>query len=114
MGFKQLTGRRLNLTINFVAGLAIMFFGYDQGMMSGVQAPDYVKTMGLGFSTYEGPDQGFVATITEPTKQGGIVSIYYLGTLIGCLAGGVIGDKIGRIKTMLIGSIWVLFGAALQ
>ncbi|KAH8114981.1 general substrate transporter [Phellopilus nigrolimitatus] len=134
LGFK---GRKLVYTINLVAALAIFFFGYDQGMMSGVnQSPDYVQTMGLGYSTYEGPEQGFVATITRPTKQGGIVSsasaaflsvncfafadallvsrVYYLGTLIGCMWGGSMGDKIGRIKTMTFGGLWVLVGAALQ
>ncbi|KAI5121479.1 hypothetical protein M0805_003935 [Coniferiporia weirii] len=111
----NLTGRRLTLTINLVAGLAIFFFGYDQGMMSGVNtSPDYVRTMGLGYSTYEGSEQGYVATITRPTKQGGIVSIYYFGTLIGCLWAGSMGDKIGRIKTMFFGSLWVLVGASLQ
>ncbi|KAI0744478.1 general substrate transporter [Earliella scabrosa] len=110
-----LAGRRLYYTINAVAGLAIFFFGYDQGMMGGVNtSPDYVRTMKMGYATYEGPSEGYVATITDPTKQGGIVSIYYLGTLIGCLMGGVQGDRLGRIKTMIIGSVWVLFGAALQ
>ncbi|RPD77302.1 general substrate transporter [Lentinus tigrinus ALCF2SS1-7] len=110
-----LAGRRLYYTINFVAGLAIFFFGYDQGMMGGVNtSPDYVRVMKLGYSTYEGPSEGYVATITEPTRQGGIVSIYYFGTLLGCLMGGVLGDKIGRIRTMLVGSLWVLVGAALQ
>ncbi len=42
---------------------------------------------------YEGPSEGYVATITEPTRQGGIVSIYYFGTLLGCLMGGVLGDR---------------------
>lgn len=50
-------------------------FGYDQGMMGGVNtSPDYVQTMKLGFSTYQGPSEGYVVTITEPTRQGGIVS----------------------------------------
>ncbi|KAI0698285.1 general substrate transporter [Cytidiella melzeri] len=110
-----LCGRRLYYTINFVAGLAIFFFGYDQGVMGGVNtSPDYVRTMKLGFSTYEGPEEGYVVTITEPTRQGGIVSIYYFGTLIGCLIGGVAGDKIGRLKSMVLGCLWVLIGAALQ
>ncbi|KAH9886703.1 general substrate transporter [Cubamyces lactineus] len=111
----KLAGRRLYYTINAVAGLAIFFFGYDQGMMGGVNtSPDYVRVMKLGYSTYEGPSEGYVATITEPTRQGGIVSIYYFGTLIGCLMGGILGDRLGRIKTMILGSLWVLFGAALQ
>ncbi|EPQ55990.1 general substrate transporter [Gloeophyllum trabeum ATCC 11539] len=112
---RSLSGRRLYYTVNFVAGIAIFFFGYDQGMMGGVNtAPDYVETMKLGYSTYEGPDEGYVVTITEPTRQGGIVSIYYLGTLIGCLMGGILGDRVGRLKTMLLGGLWVMFGAALQ
>ncbi|KAI0673197.1 general substrate transporter [Trametes maxima] len=111
----QLAGRKLYYTINAVAGLAIFFFGYDQGMMGGVNtSPDYVRVMKLGYSTYEGPSEGYVVTITEPTRQGGIVSIYYFGTLLGCLMGGVLGDRLGRIKTMLLGSLWVLFGAAIQ
>ncbi|KAF9257402.1 general substrate transporter [Marasmius fiardii PR-910] len=111
----KLSGKRLYYTINAVAGLAIFFFGYDQGMMGGVNtSPDYVRVMGLGTSSYQGPSEGYVVKITEPTKQGGIVSIYYLGTLIGCLMGGVMGDRIGRLKTMLAGSLWVLLGAALQ
>ncbi|KAA1475741.1 general substrate transporter [Dentipellis sp. KUC8613] len=109
------SGRRLIYIINLVAGLAIFFFGYDQGMMGGVNtSPDYVQTMGLGYSTYQGPSEGWVATITQPTRQGGIVSIYYLGTLIGCIPAGIIGDRLGRIKTMIIGGVWVLIGAALQ
>ena len=66
----KLSGRNLVWTINFVAGLAIFLcvyplpvllptltdecysFGYDQGMMGGVNtSPDYVTTMGLGYIT---------------------------------------------------------------
>ncbi|KAE9390425.1 general substrate transporter [Gymnopus androsaceus JB14] len=110
-----LSGKSLYRWINFSAGLAIFFFGYDQGMMGGVNtSPDYVRVMGLGTSAYEGPSEGYVVTITEPTKQGGIVSIYYLGTLIGCLIAGILGDKMGRLRTMFIGCLWILVGAALQ
>lgn len=126
-------------TIHRLPNYAITSFGYDQGMMGGVNtAPHYVETMKLGYSTYEGPSEGYVVTITEPTRQGGIVSskphdrpslsglkfsnilffsfgtVYYLGTLVGCLAGGIIGDRVGRLRTMLIGGLWVLLGATLQ
>ncbi|KAJ3738699.1 general substrate transporter [Lentinula detonsa] len=111
----SLSGRRLYQWINFSAGLAIFFFGYDQGMMGGVNtSPDYVRVMGLGTSSYEGSSEGYVVTITEPTKQGGIVSIYYLGTLIGCVIAGSLGDRMGRLKTMYIGCLWIMLGAALQ
>ncbi|KAL5520337.1 hypothetical protein ACEPAG_9551 [Sanghuangporus baumii] len=111
----KLTGRPLMVVVNIVAGLAIFFFGYDQGMMSGVNtSPNYAETMKIGYSTWGGSSQGYVAVITNPTKQGGIVSVYYLGALIGGLWGGSISDKIGRIKAMFIGTLWVLLGAALQ
>ncbi|TFY63951.1 hypothetical protein EVJ58_g2943 [Rhodofomes roseus] len=109
------TGQRLCYANNLIAGLAIFFFGYDQGIMGGVNtSPDYVRVMNLGYSTHHGPSEGYVVTITEPTKQGGIVSMYYFGTLLGCFIAGSLGDSIGRIKTMLIGSVWVLLGAVLQ
>lgn len=42
------------------------------------------------------------------------VSIYYLGTLIGCLVGGSFGDRYGRIKTIALGAGWAIIGATLQ
>lgn len=42
------------------------------------------------------------------------VSVYYLGTLVGCLLGGWIGEKVGRIKVMALGSVWGVVGASLQ
>ena len=45
---------------------------------------------------------------------GGIVAIYYFGTLLGCFLGGWAGDKYGRIKGIAIGSLWAILGAALQ
>lgn len=33
-------------------------------------------------------DLGYGETVTNPSKQGGIVAIYYLGTSIGTLMGG--------------------------
>lgn len=84
--------------------------GYDQGMMGGVNvSPDYVQTMGLGHVGADGE-----VVITETLLQGGIVAIYYLGTLIGCLFGGSFGDRYGRINTIALGTVWAIFGASLQ
>ncbi|MCJ1307589.1 hypothetical protein MMC25_001236 [Agyrium rufum] len=103
--------RKLLIAINCVAGLSIFFFGYDQGMMGGVNnAVDYYQnTMKLG---YKGADGAPV--ITHTLLQGGIVSVYYLGTLCGCLVGGWFGDRYGRIKTIALGAAWAVFGATLQ
>lgn len=59
-------------------------------------------------------DESGDPVITDSLLQGGIVSIYYLGTLFGCLMGGSVGDRIGRIKTIALGAAWAIFGASLQ
>ena len=46
--------------------------------------------------------------------EGGIVSVYYLGTLIGALIAGSLADRAGRIKAVVFGSMWALLGAILQ
>lgn len=79
-------------------------------MMSGVNnAKDYYTIMGFG---HEGPDGAPV--ITDSLLQGGIVAVYYLGTLVGALVGGKVGDKYGRIKAIAFGSLWAILGASLQ
>ncbi|KAI0191388.1 general substrate transporter [Xylaria flabelliformis] len=103
--------RKLLIAINSLAALSIFFFGYDQGVMSGVNnAENYIDIMGLGYVDEKTGDP----VITNSILQGGIVSVYYLGTLVGCLLGGWIGDKIGRIKTIALGAAWAIFGASLQ
>jgi sugar porter (SP) family MFS transporter len=102
--------RSLLIAVNCVAGLSILFFGYDQGMMGGVNtAYDYYTIMKFG---HRGSDGGVV--VTNSLLQGGIVSIYYLGTLVGCLAGGILGDRYGRTRSILIGALVAIVGASLQ
>ncbi|KAM0425850.1 hypothetical protein ACHAPT_008788 [Fusarium lateritium] len=103
--------RQLLIAINCIAALSIFFFGYDQGMMGGVNnAKDYIDLMGFGYVDEDTGDP----IVTDSLLQGGIVSVYYLGTLFGCLGGGWVGDKIGRIKTIALGSVWAILGASLQ
>jgi sugar porter (SP) family MFS transporter len=79
-------------------------------MMGGVNtAYDYYTLMGFG---HKGPDGGVV--VDNTLLQGGIVSVYYLGTLVGCLVGGSIGDRYGRIKTVFLGAAIGVIGATLQ
>lgn len=102
--------RALLVAINSLAALSIFFFGYDQGVMGGVNnAKNYIDIMKIGYV-----DDAGNPVITNTLLQGGIISVYYLGTLFGCLFGGWIGDKIGRIKTIAIGAVWAIFGASLQ
>ncbi|KAI1827404.1 general substrate transporter [Xylaria intraflava] len=102
--------RALLIAVNCLAALSILFFGYDQGVMGGVNnAKDYIDLMKIGFV-----DDTGTPVITNSLLQGGIVSVYYLGTLGGCLFGGWVGDRVGRIKAIAIGAAWAVFGASLQ
>lgn len=103
-------GKKLTYIIIGLACLSIFFFGYDQGMMSGVNnSPDYVRIMKFG----HWDDTGAVL-VTDSTKQGGIVAIYYFGTLWGCLFGGYFSDEFGRVKSIALGALVAIIGAALQ
>lgn len=82
-------------------------------MMGGVNnAQDYISIMGLGYTSIV--DGEATPVITDSLRQGGIVSVYYLGTLVGALVGGVVGEKIGRIRTIAFGAAWGVLGASLQ
>ncbi|KAJ5678553.1 uncharacterized protein N7477_004186 [Penicillium maclennaniae] len=104
--WKRLSPRQLNVTIQIFSLISIFFEGYDQGVMGGVNsAPNYVTEVGIGK-----PD----GTVTNTTHQGGIVSVYYLGAIFGCFAGGYLADRIGRINGLLMGASFALVGGALQ
>jgi MFS family permease len=58
--------------------------------MGGVNSsPRYVQEVGIGTSD---------GRITDTLHEGGIISIYYLGCIAGCFAGGWLADRIGRIN----------------
>lgn len=102
---------QLLAAVNCIAALSIFFFGYDQGMMGGVNnAKHYIDLMGFGYVDPETEEP----VVTDSLLQGGIVSVYYLGTLFGCLIGGWTGDKVGRIRTIAFGCVWAIIGASLQ
>ncbi|OGE53069.1 hypothetical protein PENARI_c008G01640 [Penicillium arizonense] len=104
--WRRLSSRQLNITIQVFSLISIFFEGYDQGVMGGVNAsPKYVTLVGIGK-----PD----GTVTDTTHQGGIVSVYYLGAIFGCFAGGWLADRVGRINGLLMGALFALVGGALQ
>lgn len=82
--------------------------------MGGVNtAEDYIKRMGFGYTKYD--DKGApTPVVTDSLLQGGIVSVYYLGCLVGALVGGAVGEKVGRIRTIALGAIVAIVGASLQ
>lgn len=67
----RLRKRNLLIAINSVAALSIFFFGYDQGMMAGVNtAVEYYTRMGFARA-----DENGDPVITDSLLQGGIVSL---------------------------------------
>jgi MFS family permease len=70
--------------------------------------------MGFGFTPVNSDGSLGNPVITNTLLQGGIVSIYYLGTLIGALFGGWVGDRIGRTRAIALGAAWGVLGASLQ
>ena len=104
--WKKLSPKQLNTAIQAFSLVAIFFEGYDQGVMGGVNAsPDYVQEVGIGL-----PD----GTVTNETEQGGIVSVYYLGCIVGCFVGGWAADRIGRINGLFLSAVFAVIGGALQ
>ncbi|POR37248.1 General substrate transporter [Tolypocladium paradoxum] len=81
-----------------VTGISIFFFGYEQGLMGGVNTTrDYAERMGPGTRSEE---QGLVV-VDKPLRQGGIVAVHYLlGMLGGCLLDGWFGDRYRRVTTI--------------
>ena len=68
---QRLEKRKLLIAVNLVAGLSIFFFGYDQGVMGGVNTTrDYVRIMKIG---HYSPEKGLVV-VDHQLQQGGIVS----------------------------------------
>lgn len=77
--------------------------------MSGVnESKDYLRLMGTA-SGVNGKE-----TERDSAAIGGIVAIYYLGTLLGGMLGGYMADAAGRTKAIFFGSLWVILGASLQ
>ncbi|KAI7240469.1 major facilitator superfamily transporter sugar [Hortaea werneckii] len=104
--WKNLSPKQLNAAIQAFSLIAIFFEGYDQGVMGGVNAaPDYIQEVGIGTSD---------GTVTKTTEQGGIVSVYYLGCIVGCFAGGWLADRLGRINGLFFAAVFALIGGVLQ
>ncbi|GAC94853.1 sugar transporter [Pseudozyma hubeiensis SY62] len=105
----NLSAFQMKWAVQIVAGVAILFFGYDQGVMSSVnESKDYLRLMGTA-SGVNGKQ-----TERDSAAVGGIVAIYYLGTLIGGMLAGYMADSAGRMRTIMFGSFWILLGASLQ
>lgn len=77
--------RSLLIAVNCVAALSIFFFGYDQGVMGGVNTNrHYAETMGFG----HWDEAGQIVKIDKTLLQGGIVSSWFVIMLVPGRCGG--------------------------
>lgn len=84
-----------------------MYEGYAQGVIGIVNtAPDYLNTVGIA--------ENNSGEVDNVLLQGGITSIYYAGTLVGCVLAGWLSDTLGRVLALQTGALWCMLGIALE
>ncbi|KAH8657712.1 MFS transporter [Xylariales sp. PMI_506] len=93
------SGDALTVWISLAASTVLVFYGYDQGVFGNV----LVK-------------QDFLDTMGNPTasEQGTMTSVYNLGCFAGALSTLYSGDKLGRPRTLMLGSFVIAIGAIIQ
>ncbi|KAI3483526.1 hypothetical protein L1887_53565 [Cichorium endivia] len=94
-----LRGNWLLTVITASCAAGFLLVGYDNGVMGGV--------VGLGEfnKTFNNPDANTI---------GNIVSLYEIGCFFGALSTFVIGDFLGRRRTILLSSLIMIAGAIIQ
>ncbi|KAH6662767.1 hypothetical protein B0J14DRAFT_553651 [Halenospora varia] len=92
----------LALTLGAISSIGGFMFGYESGQISGFLAmSDFLDRFGQ--------DGAFT-----PVRQGTIVALLCAGTLVGCLASGVICDKIGRKWTISSSAFFYIIGVVIE
>ncbi|KAK8119236.1 uncharacterized protein PG998_003862 [Apiospora kogelbergensis] len=102
-----LSGRSLHWAITATAGSGFLLFGYDQGVMSGLLTGAAFTARFPQINTNKGA--GGSASL-----QGTVVAIYEIGCFFGSLLAMIIGERIGRKKTIMLGCLILCIGGALQ
>lgn len=100
----RISGSALQTGVCITAASGFLLFGYDQGIMSGI----ITEPMFLKQFPQMDPDNKSGAI------QALVVAIYEVGCLMGSFLIVFIGDKLGRRRSVLIGTLIMLIGTALQ
>lgn len=100
MPYFGLTGGWLTFWVTVACATDMTLFGYDQGVFGGViVTPDFLETLGITGNT---------------SLQGTITALYDIGCFFGAIAAFVIGEPLGRKKSILYGTVIMSVGAILQ
>ncbi|KAK5942210.1 hypothetical protein PMZ80_006165 [Knufia obscura] len=93
------SGESLTVWISVAASTVLIFYGYDQGVFGNVLVKDdFLRTVGY----------------PSVTDQGTMTSVYNLGCFGGALSTLYTGDKLGRPRTLILGSLVIGVGAIIQ
>ncbi len=93
------SGESLTVWISIAASTVLVFYGYDQGVFGNVLVKeDFLRTVGN----------------PSTTDQGTMTSVYNLGCFVGALSTLYTGDKLGRPRTLILGSSVIAVGAVIQ
>ncbi|KAL1301943.1 hypothetical protein AAFC00_002402 [Neodothiora populina] len=102
MPYFGLKGNALTFWVTIACATDMTLFGYDQGVFGGVVVTDdYLETLNL-----VGP--------TKTSLSGTVTAIYDIGCFFGAIAAVIVGDRLGRKKTILAGTTIMSIGAILQ
>ncbi|CAJ2507568.1 Uu.00g087540.m01.CDS01 [Anthostomella pinea] len=110
-----LRGNSLNWAVGLIAGCDFLLFGYDQGVMGGI------LTMHQFLDAFPSinPDDPAIQSDTalksqRSTSQGISVAAYNLGCFLGAVISIFISNPLGRKKMIILGTLIMVVGAALQ
>ena len=77
--WRHMPGKGLMLLLNLFSAVALIFEGYNQGVLGTVSGtPGFIEMATIGSN----------GVVTNSTKQGGLAAAYYFGAMWGCLVGG--------------------------
>lgn len=77
--WRRVPGKALLFLLNLFSAIALIFEGYNQGVLGTVsETPGFIEMANIGTN----------GKVTDSTKQGGLAAAYYLGAMVGCLVGG--------------------------
>ncbi|KAJ0120034.1 Sugar transporter STL1 [Diaporthe amygdali] len=97
-----LTGKWLTYWITFACSVDMLLFGYDQASFSGVIVTDNF----LELHDLVGPEKTqMLSTVT---------AIYDIGCFVGAVVAFTIGERLGRTKSIIVGTMIMSVGAILM
>ncbi|KAH9909495.1 sugar transporter family protein [Xylariomycetidae sp. FL2044] len=111
--FFGLRGNALNYAVGIVAGCDFLLFGYDQGVMGGILTMHQFLE---AFPSINPEEDGLLDSVKAQRSetQGISVAAYNLGCFLGAVIAIFISNPLGRKKMIVLGTVIMIVGAALQ